>query len=86
MKTADLAKVESLITVLRNAGFDEAAYQLNEAMHETRYPDPVEMFGEIVIAVRAAAHMVGPFPSDEIASALSCAKEELAKISPDYRF
>jgi hypothetical protein len=85
MTTADLAKIESLISALDRAGFGTAADQLREAVHQTRYDNPGEMFGEIALAVRAAAHLVGPEPADEVASALSQARQEVAKILPGRR-
>lgn len=86
MTRADLAKIETLISTLRDTGFATAADQLDEAVHQTTYPGPVEMFAEIGIAVRAAFHLVGPAPPDRIAAALAQARDELIKISPGFRF
>jgi ribosomal protein S11 len=86
MTTADLTKIEALISVLGKAGFETAADQLREAVHQTAYANATEMFGEIAVAVRAAMHLVGPEPAEEIASALSQARDEIVKILPHSRF
>lgn len=85
MTTADLTKIESLISVLDKAGFGTAADQLREAVHQTGYANPTDMFGEIAVAVRAAAHLVGPSPPDAVGTALSQARQEIGKILPGGR-
>ena len=82
MTTVDLAKIEALIAVLSKAGFDAAADQLQEAVHQTSYRNTSDMFGEIGVAIRAAMHLVGPSPAEEIASTLAQARREIAKIVP----
>lgn len=86
MTTTDLAKIEALILTLRNAGFETAADQLDEAVHQTTYLNTSEMFGEIAVAVRAAMHLVGPAPAKAVALALAQARAEIVKILPTCRF
>lgn len=83
MTTADLAKIEQLISALQHAGFATAADQLQQAVHETPYANPREMFGEIALAVRAAAHLAGPDPAPRVAQALLQARREIAKVVPE---
>jgi hypothetical protein len=85
MTTADLAKIDHLIAALRNAGFGTAADQLQQAVHETSYANPAEMFGEIALAVRAAGHLVGPDAAPAVTEALAQARLEIAKIVPTRR-
>ena len=74
MTAADLAKVDALIAVLGRLGFDTAAKQLNEALHETAYASSSEMLGEVALAVRAAGHLVGGSTTKQVNDALREAK------------